>query len=60
MKNYLSFFKILFVIIASFVLSACVHDDKYNDPDLAGYGCVDLVKTKTLQEVKALYTNNTT
>lgn len=59
MKNYLSFFKILFVIMASFVVSGCVHDDKYTDPDLTGYGCAELVKTKTLQEVKALYTNQT-
>lgn len=59
MKNYLSFFKILFVIMASFVVSGCVHDDKYTSPDLAGYGCAELVKTKTLQEVKALYTNQT-
>lgn len=59
MKNYLSFFKILFVIMASFVVSGCVHDDKYANPDLTGYGCAELVKTKTLQEVKALYNNAT-
>ncbi|ACU08809.1 hypothetical protein FIC_02376 [Flavobacteriaceae bacterium 3519-10] len=59
MKNYLSFFKISFVMFASLVLTGCVHDDKYNDPDLTNYGCVELVKTKTLQEVKALYTGTT-
>lgn len=59
MKNYLSFFKIAFVIFASFILTGCVHDDKYTDPDLTGYGCADLVATKSLQEVKALYTGTT-
>lgn len=58
MKKYISFYRILFVFFATFIITGCVHDDKYNDPDLTNYQCADLVKTKTLQEVINLYKTN--
>ena len=55
MKNYISFFKIFFILIASVIATGCVHDDKYNEPDLNGYQCQDLTATMTIAEVKALH-----
>ena len=60
MKKYNSFFRILFIFIASFVVMGCVHDDKYNDPDLTGYQCLDITPNAentliTYKKVKELY-----
>ncbi|TXF76188.1 DUF5689 domain-containing protein [Chryseobacterium sp.] len=55
MKKYSSFLKFLFVIFASFFITGCVHDDKYNDPNLEGYQCQDLTATLTIAQVKALH-----
>lgn len=55
MKKYSSFLKFLFVVFASFFITGCVHDDKYNDPNLEGYQCQDLTATLTIAQVKALH-----
>jgi len=57
MKKYSSFFKIFFIAFASLLLTACVHDDKYDDPVLQDYQCKDLTATMTIAEVKLLHTN---
>ncbi|MBH1958979.1 MAG: choice-of-anchor J domain-containing protein [Flavobacteriia bacterium] len=57
MKKYSSFFKIFFIAFASLLLTACVHDDKYDDPVLQDYQCKDLTATMTIAQVKALHTN---
>lgn len=41
--------------MASLFITGCVHDDKYNDPNLENYQCADLVKTMTLTELRAKY-----
>lgn len=57
MKKYSSFFKIFFITFASLLLTACVHDDKYDDPVLQDYQCKDLTATMTIADVKLLHTN---
>ena len=57
MKKYSSFFKIFFIAFASLLLTACVHDDKYDDPVLQDYQCKDLTATMTIADVKLLHTN---
>lgn len=57
MKKYSSFIKIFFIAFASLLLTACVHDDKYDDPMLQDYQCKDLSATLTIAQVKALHTN---
>ena len=58
MKKYSSFFKIFFIGFASLLHTACVHDDKYDDPVLQDYQCKDLTATMTIGEVKDLHKNN--
>lgn len=57
MKKYSSYFKILFIAFASLLVTGCVHDDKYDNPNLDNYQCKDLTATMTITEVKALHTN---
>ena len=59
MKTYQSFLKFLFVIFAAFTVASCVHDDKYDTPDLNGYQCGDLTANMTLADAKALPQNAT-
>ncbi len=41
--------------MTSLFITGCVHDDKYNDPNLENYQCADLAKTMTLTELRAKY-----
>ena len=59
MKKYNSYLKFLFIAFAALVTTGCVHDDKYDAPNLDGYQCSDEVATMTLQQVKNLYTGST-
>ncbi|WP_139420768.1 DUF5689 domain-containing protein [Chryseobacterium mulctrae] len=56
MKKYNSILKYIFVMIAALVIAGCVHDDKYNEPNLDGYQCADLTATMTLTQLRAKYT----
>lgn len=56
MKKYNSILKYIFVMIAALVITGCVHDDKYNEPNLDGYQCADLTATMTLTQLRAKYT----
>ena len=58
MKKYSSFLKFLYTVFASLVITGCVHDDKYDEPNLAGYQCQDLTATMTIAQVKALHATN--
>ncbi|MDF2933070.1 MAG: hypothetical protein K0R36_2401 [Chryseobacterium sp.] len=55
MKKYNSILKYIFVVIASLFITGCVHDDKYDEPNLDGYQCADLTATMTLTELRAKY-----
>ena len=39
MKKYNSILKYIFVLIAALVITGCVHDDKYDEPNLDNYQC---------------------
>lgn len=56
MKKYNSILKYIFVMITALVITGCVHDDKYNEPNLDGYQCADLTATMTLTQLRAKYT----
>ncbi|MCX8522386.1 DUF5689 domain-containing protein [Chryseobacterium formosus] len=56
MKKYNSILKYIFVIFAALVITGCVHDDKYDEPNLDGYQCTDLTATMTLTQLRAKYT----
>lgn len=56
MKNIKSYLRFLVIALFGFMMTGCVHDDKYSAPDLSTYQCQDLTATMTLQQVKALYT----
>lgn len=60
MKKYISLFKILCVVLASFFIVGCVHDDKYDVPNLDGGQCADMAATMTIAQLKAKFANNTT
>ncbi|GGP03190.1 hypothetical protein GCM10010992_10600 [Cloacibacterium rupense] len=57
MKKYFSIIR-FFILASAFVLTGCVHDDKYNAPDLSG-NCQDLKATITLAAAKNLAQNTT-
>lgn len=59
MKKYSSFFKILFLAFAALFMTGCVHDDKYEEPNLENTQCQDLTATLTIAQVKAFYTGTT-
>lgn len=59
MKKYSSFFKILFLVFAALSMTGCVHDDKYDEPNLDNTQCQDLTATLTIAQVKAFYTGTT-
>ena len=54
MKKIHSYIKFLLVIFSALLVTNCVHDDKYDAPDLSTYQCGDLTATKTLAELKAM------
>ncbi|KMQ69998.1 hypothetical protein ACM39_02885 [Chryseobacterium sp. FH2] len=39
MKKYNSILKYIFIVIASLFITGCVHDDKYDEPNLENYQC---------------------
>lgn len=39
MKKYNSILKYVFVIVTALFVTGCVHDDKYEEPNLEGYQC---------------------
>lgn len=47
-------------MIAALVITGCVHDDKYNEPNLDGYQCADLTATMTLTQLRAKYVSTAT
>lgn len=55
MKKYNSILKYIFVIFAALVITGCVHDDKYDEPNLDGYQCADLTATMTLTQLRAKF-----
>ncbi|WP_144281466.1 DUF5689 domain-containing protein [Chryseobacterium echinoideorum] len=57
MKKYNSILKYIFVVMAALFITGCVHDDKYDEPNLDGYQCADLTATMTLTQLRAKYTN---
>lgn len=59
MKYFNSYIKLLLVIFSTLLVTSCVHDDKYDTPDLSTYQCGDLKATKTLAELKAMPQNTT-
>ncbi|QFG52133.1 DUF5689 domain-containing protein [Chryseobacterium sp.] len=54
MKKYSSFLRSLYFMMAALLITGCVHDDIYDDPNLAGYECKDLTANMTIGQVKAL------
>lgn len=65
MKKYSSFLKILFLAFIATVFTGCVQDEKYADPDLTGYQCLDITPDAnntliTYKNVRDFYRNNTT
>ncbi|WP_209388542.1 DUF5689 domain-containing protein [Chryseobacterium sp. RR2-3-20] len=59
MKKYNSILKYIFVMIAALIISGCVHDDKYDDPNLAGVQCIqDFTANTSLKELREKYTLN--
>ena len=57
MKKYFSIIR-FFILASVFILTGCVHDDKYDAPDLSG-NCQDLKATITLAAAKNLAQNTT-
>jgi len=39
MKKYNSIFNYIFIVVSALFITGCVHDDKYNEPDLENYQC---------------------
>lgn len=58
MKKYTSIFTYIFIVFASLIITGCVHDDKYNEPNLENFQCADLTATMTLEQVKDKFKNN--
>ncbi len=59
MKKYTSILRYFFILFAALTLASCVHDDKYDTPDLNGYKCGELTPTMTLADAKNLPQNTT-
>ena len=57
MKKYFSIIR-FFILASVFILTGCVHDDKYDAPDLSG-NCQELKATITLAVAKNLAQNTT-
>lgn len=59
MKKYSSFLNLMYAFFAAMLIVSCVHDDKYDAPDLANYQCKDLTANMTIGQVKALHGTTT-
>ncbi|PWN64648.1 DUF5689 domain-containing protein [Chryseobacterium oncorhynchi] len=61
MKKYNSVLKYIFIAAASLLVTVgCVHDDKYDQPNLDGYDCADKQGiAMPFADVKAKFQNNT-
>ncbi len=59
MKKIQSYFRILYILFAGLLVTSCVHDDIYSEPNMANYQCEELTPTMTLAAVKALTQNAT-
>lgn len=59
MKTAYSYINSILFVVFALMLGSCVHDDKYNTPDLSGYQCGELKATMTLKELKAKAQNET-
>lgn len=59
MKKYNSFINLLYAFFAALLVVGCVHDDKYDEPNLANYECQDLTANITIAQVKALHGSTT-
>ncbi len=59
MKKYNSFINLLYAFFAALLVVGCVHDDKYDEPNLANYECQDLTANMTIAQVKALHGSTT-
>lgn len=55
MKKYNSFLKFLLIAFTALFITSCVHDDKYDDPNLDTFQCQDLTANITIAQVKALH-----
>ncbi len=53
MKKMNSLLKYFMMLTTVFLLWGCVHDDKYDEPNLDGFQCGELASTITIAEVKA-------
>lgn len=59
MKKYHSILKYFFVMTAAMIISGCVHDDKYDEPNLEGVQCIqDFTANTTLKQLREKYTLN--
>lgn len=59
MKIMNKYIKLLIVVFTSLLITSCVHDDKYDAPDLSAYQCGDLTATMTLEQLKKMPQNQT-
>lgn len=59
MKNFNSYLKLFLIAISMLFVTGCVHDEKYDVPNLGEYQCGELKATKTLAELKAMPQNQT-
>ena len=59
MKKYKSIFKYIFILFTAFILSACVHDDKYDAPNVDDFQCGELTSNISIKDVKNLPLNTT-
>lgn len=59
MKKYSSFLNLMYAIFAAIFIVSCVHDDKYDEPNLENYQCQDLTANMTIAQVKALHGSTT-
>lgn len=57
MKKNNLLLRYILVILTFLWLIGCVHDDKYDAPQLDDYQCADLTATMTLTQLRAKYTN---
>jgi len=62
MKKYNSIFRYIFILATSFILFGCVHDDKYDDPNVDSFACGELpsdIALVSMQDVANLPLNTT-
>ena len=57
MKKNNLLIKYILIIISFLGIIGCVHDDKYDEPNLDSYECADLTATMSLTQLRAKYVN---